>query len=306
MDKDSASVEPQTTPATVSTDATTETVSAESKEKPQVKPKISVKAGTKRNVTAIQRDGSSMYACTASIFLRPSLAGFNVLLDCTANLYKPMLPKSYSGNFKDDLAFALVHNLNIFLRKDTLQHLPLGHDTVESPISVPQVLARAIAALGSHFEKNDATPALLPDRVYIIDTLREMFDIPVEDFMNLASFLGRWTTIIRHCTQYAPNSWMPTVSNQASLLRTGVRRVGEGSERSYYVVAECRLSRSDELLAGILKLRAFEKQRSFYYPHVLDSEVSAIPKLVTYWSSSRAIDVGQFVNEYLHSEFRKG
>jgi hypothetical protein len=307
MEKESASVDPPPTSATVSTDATTEPVTAEStSEKPQVKPKISVKAGTKRNVTAIQRDGSSMYACTAPIFVRPSLAGFEVLLDCTVSLYKPMLPRSYTGDFKDDLAFALVHNLNIFLRKDVLQHLPLGYDTVESPVSVPQVIARAIASLGGHFEKNDATPAILPDRVYIVDTLREMFNIPTEDFMNLASFLGRWTTIIRHCTQYAPNSWMPTVSNQASLLRTGVRRVGEEPERFYYVVAECRLSRSDELLAGILKLRAFEKQRSFYFPHVLDSEVSAIPKLVSYWSSSRAIDVGQFVNEYLHSEFRKG
>lgn len=246
---------------------------------------------------------SSMFLRSTPIQVFPNLRQLETIAEYVADKYVHEFKAEERDGFILNMKQALFYNLDIALVKSWNARRSRAPYDNRDPLTIPYAIAYIIAALQDHKEKNQ------PD-IYISATwMREQFpNYFGMDELEEMRFQNEWRSQVARAVRNLPNkanSWVQSTGAD-SLLLTGVLRVGEAPDQSYYTVSRTLLSRTEELVAGALRLRLFtEDFTECYLPTMTRDEQPALAYMVTALKSARAYSLRDFDNEILESFYRR-
>jgi len=255
---------------------------------------------------------SSMRRSTEYVCLRPNLGGVRRLLDFVDRYFAPDIKTEERVEFSTTLRQAFYYNLDIELHKCEIKRGVSGVE-MRTLLNLPYALAYAISTLLDDVPSNkEERPIFYISREYVRQHAGDYFLDGAGAELDLAA---RWrvyiSLLMRH--GHKVNSFASKATSVQSLIRTGAFRSEIDGVAYYHVVSRWQLSRTQELFAGLLRLRPFAPYSYIdgvrlpvtFEPMLIDSERRGLPHMAADFVSSSEFADSSFINEILLSFGRR-
>lgn len=289
-----------------------EDATSESQEPPIKKAAVKHPGSGKPLANAQVMQPSSMRRSTEYVCLRPNLGGVRRLLDFVDRFFAPDLKTEERVQFSTTLRQAFYYNLDIELHKCEIKRGVSGVE-LRTLLNLPYALAYAISTLLDDIPTNkEERPVFYISREYV---KRHAGDYFLDDAGAELDLAARWrvfvSLLMRH--GHKVNSFASKATSTQSLIRTGAFRSELDGVAYYYVVSRWQLNRTQELFAGLLRLRPFAPYAYIpgvrlpvtFEPMLVDSERRGLPHMAADFVSSTEFNDSSFINEILLSFGRR-